>query len=282
MQLGFAIWPLMRFTGEKNKMGEFVNPLWIKILGWTTAAIIIVLNVKLLFDTFMPASVLKIIYGHLGLPVSATMNRIAMYKKILVALENGPADETMLPQITQLARRLGSELLLLHVADGWAARSFDQLKLAESEEMKNDRAYLEKIAAQLRAENLVVSTMLAMGNPPAEILKVAEAEHCDLIAMTEPRPPFLWRHFSRQHHHPGPPPHAHSAFPRARGEKITSLFPRVEPAGRSTRCNRLPSRSAKNRTRPPPPAGLISSVNFTPRFSNSLLAASSESTRRAR
>jgi manganese transport protein len=55
MQLGFAIWPLMRFTGEKSKMGEFVNPLWIKILGWTIAALIIGLNVKLLFDYFIPA-----------------------------------------------------------------------------------------------------------------------------------------------------------------------------------------------------------------------------------
>jgi nucleotide-binding universal stress UspA family protein len=107
-----------------------------------------------------------------------------MYKKILVALENGPADETMLPQIAQLARRLGSELLLLHVADGWAARSFDQLNLAESEEIKNDRAYLEKTASHLRTGNLAVATRLAMGSPPAEILKVAEAEHCDLIAMT--------------------------------------------------------------------------------------------------
>lgn len=69
MQLGFAVWPLMRFTGEKAKMGEFVNPLWIKLLGWTTAAIIIVLNAKLLFDTFMPVSVLKMFYGHLGLSV---------------------------------------------------------------------------------------------------------------------------------------------------------------------------------------------------------------------
>ena len=107
-----------------------------------------------------------------------------MYKKILVALENGPADETMLPQIAQLAAHLGSELLLLHVADGWAARSFDQLKLAESEEIKNDRAYLEKTADGLRAKNLTVTTLLAMGNPPTEILKVAEAEHCNLIAMT--------------------------------------------------------------------------------------------------
>jgi universal stress protein A len=107
-----------------------------------------------------------------------------MYKKILVALENSPADKTMLPQIAQLAKILGSELLLLHVADGWAARSFDQLKLAESEEIKNDRAYLEKIAEGLRAEKLIVSTRLAMGNPPTEILKIAEAEDCKLIAMT--------------------------------------------------------------------------------------------------
>jgi manganese transport protein len=68
MQLGFAVWPLMRFTGEKAKMGEFVNPLWIKILGWTTAIIIIILNLKLLFDAFMPASFLNSFYGGLGLP----------------------------------------------------------------------------------------------------------------------------------------------------------------------------------------------------------------------
>src|ERR1700757_3571637 len=69
MQLGFAVWPLMRFTGEKAKMGEFANPVWIKILGWMTAGIIIVLNVKLLMDTFLPDSVLEALYGFLGLPV---------------------------------------------------------------------------------------------------------------------------------------------------------------------------------------------------------------------
>ena len=70
MQLGFAVWPLMRFTDEKKKMGEFANRLWLKILGWTVAGIIIVLNVKLLFDTFMPAAILKAIYRLLGLPAS--------------------------------------------------------------------------------------------------------------------------------------------------------------------------------------------------------------------
>ncbi len=107
-----------------------------------------------------------------------------MFKKILVALENSPADKTMLPQITQLAKILGSELLLLHVADGWGARNFNQLKLRESDEMQDDRKYLEKIAAGLGAKGISVSTMLALGSPPAEILKVAEAEHCNLIAMT--------------------------------------------------------------------------------------------------
>src|SRR5438034_1039939 len=68
MQLGFAVWPLMRFTNEQTKMGEFANRLWLKILGWTVAGIIIVLNVKLLFDTFMPAAILKAIYRFLGLP----------------------------------------------------------------------------------------------------------------------------------------------------------------------------------------------------------------------
>jgi manganese transport protein len=68
MQLGFAVWPLMRFTGERKKMGEFTNPLWIKILGWTTALVIIVLNVKLLFDTFAPEPMRKAFYQALHLP----------------------------------------------------------------------------------------------------------------------------------------------------------------------------------------------------------------------
>jgi manganese transport protein len=107
-----------------------------------------------------------------------------MYKKILIALENGPADETILPHVAELAQRFSSNLLLLHVADGWAARNFNKLELAESEEMKNDREYLEKIAGRLRSDGLSVETLLALGDPPKEILKVAENERCDLIAMT--------------------------------------------------------------------------------------------------
>jgi nucleotide-binding universal stress UspA family protein len=107
-----------------------------------------------------------------------------MYRKVLVALENSKADESLLPHVTELAKRLNSHLLLVHVADGWVARNYDQLKLAESEEMKEDRAYLENTALKLRGEGLTVTTHLALGDPPREILKTAEAQACDLIAMT--------------------------------------------------------------------------------------------------
>ena len=68
-----------------------------------------------------------------------------MYKRILVAIENSAADQTILAHVTSLARLTGAELLLVHVADGWAARNFDQLKLRESEEMVVDREYLERL-----------------------------------------------------------------------------------------------------------------------------------------
>jgi len=107
-----------------------------------------------------------------------------MYRKILVALENDKADASLLPHVTDLAKLVGAELLLVHVADGWAARNFDQLKLAESEEIKADRAFLEHTAENLRGKGLRVQTELAMGNPPQEIIKAAVAKNCDLIAMT--------------------------------------------------------------------------------------------------
>jgi len=74
--------------------------------------------------------------------------------------------------------------LLVHVADGWAARNFDNQKLAESEEMLADRSYLEETAARLRGDGLSVTAYLALGNPPTELLKAAKTQHCDLIAMT--------------------------------------------------------------------------------------------------
>jgi nucleotide-binding universal stress UspA family protein len=107
-----------------------------------------------------------------------------MYHHILIPLENTPADETILTHIKPLARMIGSKLLLVHVADGWVARNFNQLQLAESEEMKQDRAYLEGRRAELAAEGFTCAAVLALGEPSDEIIKLAQEKDVDLIAMT--------------------------------------------------------------------------------------------------
>jgi universal stress protein A len=107
-----------------------------------------------------------------------------MYKHILIPLENSPADETILMHIKPLARMTGAKLLVVHVADGWVARNFDQLELAESEEMKQDRAYLERRTRELVAEGFQCEALLALGEPSDEIIKLARERNVDLIAMT--------------------------------------------------------------------------------------------------
>jgi len=107
-----------------------------------------------------------------------------MYHHILIPLENTPADETILAHIKPLARMTGAKLLLLHVSDGWVARNFDQLKLAESEEMKHDRGYLEKRRRELCDEGFSCDAVLALGEPSDEIIKLAETRDVDLIAMS--------------------------------------------------------------------------------------------------
>jgi nucleotide-binding universal stress UspA family protein len=107
-----------------------------------------------------------------------------MYRRILVAVENSPADRTILTHVRQLAELTRAELLLVHVADGWAARNFDQLKLRESEEMKVDRAYLERVSSELSADSFKVEAVLAMGDPATELVRLAEERNVDLIAMS--------------------------------------------------------------------------------------------------
>jgi nucleotide-binding universal stress UspA family protein len=107
-----------------------------------------------------------------------------MYRRILVAVENSPADRTIISHVRQLAALTQAEILLVHVADGWVARNFDQLKLRESEEMKMDRAYLERLRAELAADSLKVEAELAMGDPATELIRLAETRNVDLIAMS--------------------------------------------------------------------------------------------------
>ena len=106
-----------------------------------------------------------------------------MYRRILVPLENSAADRTILAHVEMLARFTGASLLLVHVADGWVARHFDELQLRESEEMQKDRSYLDGVLAELTAKGFAAQARLALGDPASEIIRITDEEEVDLIAM---------------------------------------------------------------------------------------------------
>jgi nucleotide-binding universal stress UspA family protein len=106
-----------------------------------------------------------------------------MYARILVPLEHTPSDAAILAHVRRLAQLCQSALLLVHVADGWAARNLKNLTLRESEEMRSDREYLERCCSDLRSEGFEADCLLAGGEPAVEIAAAADREGCDLIAM---------------------------------------------------------------------------------------------------
>ncbi len=107
-----------------------------------------------------------------------------MYDRILVPLEHSSADACIIEHVRSLARLCRSSIVLIHVADGWAARNIRQLQLRESEEMRDDRAYIERIAAELNADGFPAEAILATGDPAGEIVAAADREQCTLIAMS--------------------------------------------------------------------------------------------------
>ena len=106
-----------------------------------------------------------------------------MFKKILVALDHSKADSVLLPHVKELAMLTHAEVLLLHVSTGWAAQWQENLNLSDSQEIKEDRQYLESVAQALRGEGLSVTARHDRGEPAQAILKTARREGCDLIAM---------------------------------------------------------------------------------------------------
>ena len=206
MQLGFAVWPLMRFTERKSQNGSVREPRLDKnsglddcrhyhcakyeaalghvsaglgaqgVLWFSRASGSRVDECRNLNDQRDLTIYLPQLFG--------IRIRNVMYNHILIPLENSPADATILTHIKPLARMTGAKLLLVHVADGWVARNFNQLQLAESEEMKEDRVYLEKRQRELTNEGFSCDAMLALGEPSDEIIKLAREKDVDLIAMT--------------------------------------------------------------------------------------------------
>jgi manganese transport protein len=182
MQLSFAIFPLMKFTSDRKLMGEFANPLWAKILGYAICTLIASLNGA-------PPGAGHRLDGRAGrncrrlhaLGTLRLQGGLTVYSTILVALENSKTDEAILAHIEQLAKLTGARLLFVHVADGWVARTREQFNLAESVEMKEDRAYLESVR-RLRERAGSRPTR----SPPASRLTIVKLPKnaVDLIAMS--------------------------------------------------------------------------------------------------
>jgi len=104
-----------------------------------------------------------------------------MYKSILVTLDRTTTDQAIITHVRALARLAGSRVMLLHVADGWAARMYGSD--AVSPEVSDDAAYLERVCAEFKNDGISVETHLAYGDPATEIIKWVEEHECDLVAM---------------------------------------------------------------------------------------------------
>ncbi len=105
-----------------------------------------------------------------------------MYSTILVTLDGTPSDRAIIEHVKQLAKLAGSRLVLLHVADGWAARTYG--RDAVSPEITEDTAYLEKIRAEFQTAGIPAQAELAYGEPADEIIKWVKQKGCDLVAMS--------------------------------------------------------------------------------------------------
>jgi nucleotide-binding universal stress UspA family protein len=105
-----------------------------------------------------------------------------MYKTILVTLDGAPTDRAIIEHVKQLARFMHSRVALLHVADGWAARTYGAD--AVSPEVAEDKAYLAKVRAEFQSAGIHADAELAYGEPADEIIKWVEKKGCDLVAMS--------------------------------------------------------------------------------------------------
>jgi universal stress protein A len=131
-----------------------------------------------------------------------------MYETILVTLDGTPSDRAIIEHIKQLAKLAHSRLVLLHVADGWAARTYGPD--AVSSEINEDTSYLEKVREEFQSAGIPTEAELAYGEPADQIIKWVEKKKCDLVAMSTHGHRFLADVFlgstaDRVRHHIGVP-----------------------------------------------------------------------------
>lgn len=214
LQLSFAVVPLVHFTSDRRKMGQFATPVWGRVLAWVATALIIGLNIKLVMEAIadgwaagnaavqfllLPVTVLLV-------PLLAWMTfepfwrvwreRLEVrvptpelpaletslpnqYRRVALALEATPRDGRILAAVIPLIRATGAEVVLIHAVESVTARFLGET--VDDEEARHDTDYLERVGARLRVAGLACVTHVGAGDPAEEIARIAEQERCDLI-----------------------------------------------------------------------------------------------------
>ena len=218
MQLPFAVIPLIQFTSSRDKMGEFANAVWVRVLAWTAAAIIVSLNVWLvirIFGEWIQATGpwLWVLVGPLSLAVAGLLIYVTLqpwvpswrsttaapalaiesfevpetvagpsYRRILVTLDHTARDKQAVSHSASLAKAHGAKLFLVHVEEGVTSVVFGAE--ASTAEVQTGERYFEDIASGLRAQGFEVELIVRHSpNPSEAIIQVAKAIQPDLVVM---------------------------------------------------------------------------------------------------
>jgi len=217
MQLPFAVIPLIRFTNDPERMGSFANRAWVKTLAWATAAVILGLNLWLVYDQTTPwvkqhpfgglllapalAAVLALlgwitfsgarprITVALAVPEAATAAATVtadlpapVYRRILVPLDHSSRDRAAIAHAAYLSRLNGATLHLVHVEEGATSRLFGSL--ASDAEVHAGEEYFRGIVASLARQKIAAELTVRHGSSPKdEIVKLAREIRPDLIVM---------------------------------------------------------------------------------------------------
>jgi manganese transport protein len=211
MQLPFAVIPLIRFTGDRRRMGEFANRMWVTVLAWSTAAVIVVLNLWLVVVTIGPwmteaawhawiagppivailALLVRITFISTAPPLRkversgamlATNLPVPTYRRILVPLDHSDKDRPAIAHAVAMARPHGAKLYLLHIEEGATSQLFGAL--SSTEEIRSGEEYFSGIVQALEASGVPVELAIEHGLSPKDaIVRKAHQIHPDLIVM---------------------------------------------------------------------------------------------------
>ncbi|HEV8537980.1 MAG TPA: Nramp family divalent metal transporter [Bacteroidota bacterium] len=213
LQLPFAVIPLIQFTSEKMRMGEFANKAWVQILAWASAIIIVGLNAKLvvstlsdwiesagdnaiwLWTTAVPIAIacgLLLLYVSIPKswrkrkkvvqPAPATIDLTPQtYARIGVALDYGIMDDKVLSHAQSLARQHNAIMYLFHIVEGVSGQLYGTD--AFDDEARSDKTRLDDLAQQLRSSGVEAIPLLGYGKAPEEIIRLAQESKIDLLVM---------------------------------------------------------------------------------------------------